>query len=128
MRRSQLENEQFLMSRAQEMRLNPTEAERALAETLLSMGFQLQLPIQGKTKNGGTWLYILDAFHPTINLCVELDGSSHRNRKGRDRRRDTRLKGIGITTLRYSNERVYNDLPKVLEEIREAINGQTTDE
>ena len=125
MRRSQLENEQFLMSRAQEMRLNPTEAERALAETLLSMGFQLQLPIQGKTKNGGTWLYILDAFHPTINLCVELDGSSHRNRKGRDRRRDTRLKGIGIRTIRFTNREVLTDIDGVLAKIRAALESRT---
>ena len=88
------------------MAANPTDAEARLWEILEPLGFRCQEPYEGVTKNLGHWSYILDFFHWGHNLCVEVDGSCHRKRKGRDRRRDTRLRGEGITTLRLSNNQV----------------------
>jgi very-short-patch-repair endonuclease len=72
----------------------------------------------GQTRNGGRWGYILDAFHEGARLCVEVDGGVHRRRRGRDRRRDTRLRTLGIRTLRIPNARVMGELQAVVDEIR----------
>jgi very-short-patch-repair endonuclease len=53
-----------------------------------------------------------------------MDGGSHRDRKGRDRRRDTRMALQDVRTLRYSNHRVLTDLDGVVAEIEEAINAR----
>jgi very-short-patch-repair endonuclease len=125
MRRSEVETAVFLDANAERMRHAPTEAERVLWEHLEPLGFQRQVEFTGCTKNGGMWQYILD-FHWYRagiggGLCIEVDGSSHRNRKGRDRRRDTRLATIGIRTLRLSNDEVLRDTAGSMAKIRTAM-------
>ena len=122
MKRSKSEIDAFLNAKADEMRRNPTEAEAALWIELDSRWhFLFQYPQTGTTKNGGRWSYILDACHLETGLCIEVDGSSHRNRKGRDRRRDTRLATIGIRTIRFTNKDVLKDIESVLAKIRTAL-------
>lgn len=106
MRRTPAERAEFVETRAEQMRIDPTVAESKLKELLGPLGFKFQVPIHGKTKNGGAWSYILDAYHRGLKLCVEADGGVHKKQKGRDRRRDVRLFGEGIHTLRLSNREV----------------------
>lgn len=128
MKRCENEVSAFLAANAERMRLAPEPAEAVLWEHLRPLGFRRQEPIHGKTKNGGDWRYVLDFvkisrwFEGGLGLCVEVDGSSHRKKKGRDRRRDTRLATIGIKTLRFSNREVLCDTAGVIERIREAMN------
>lgn len=49
--------------------------------------------------------YKLDIAHPTMKVCVEIDGGSHFSlaRQASDRRRDERLSRLGWLTFRFSN-------------------------
>lgn len=50
--------------------------------------------------------YKLDIAHPTMKVCVEIDGGSHfsLSRQESDRRRDERLSRLGWLTFRFSNQ------------------------
>ena len=50
--------------------------------------------------------YKADCAHPSMRVCVEVDGGSHfaRDRQLSDRRRDERLSAAGWLTFRFSNE------------------------
>ncbi len=61
--------------------------------------------------------YVLDFYCAAAQLCVELDGHSHVERKLEDRRRDEALANAGIRTMRFGNSRVFDDLISVLREI-----------
>jgi very-short-patch-repair endonuclease len=116
MQRTYEEKSAFVAQCALTMIDNPTEAEEKLWTLLEPMGFRRQVVIMGFTKNGGKWFYILDFAkldtldgHICGGLCIEADGSSHRKRKGRDRRRDSRIAGIGIKTIRFANREILRD-------------------
>jgi cyclase len=121
MRRSAEERRAFLETRAAQMAANPTSGETALWTILEPLGFWRQVPIAGMTKNGGVWQVILDFYHPTLDICVEVDGSSHRTKKGRDRRRDTRLQGEGVKTLRFTNNQVLRHSDEVRARVVEEV-------
>ncbi|MEU9832600.1 DUF559 domain-containing protein [Streptosporangium sp. NPDC048047] len=57
---------------------------------------------------------------------VELDGPEHRGpeNRARDRARDARLRGDGYAVLRFDNDRVMNDLPSVLRELRKFLQAR----
>jgi very-short-patch-repair endonuclease len=105
------------------MAAEPNKAELALYAIVEPMGFKRQVTIIGFTKNDGAWSYILDAAWPEDNprLAVEVDGSSHRTKKGRDRRRDTRVATQGIATLRFTNRQVLNRPDEVRLKVAAAI-------
>ncbi len=113
MKRSSEERKAFCEAAADFMFSNPTEAESALWAILKPLGFWAQWPIYGTTKNGGKWQYVLDFYHIDFKLCVEVDGGVHARTKGRDRRRDTRLTGEGIRTMRFKNKMVL-DHPSIV--------------
>ena len=114
----------FLIREAEHMRREPTKAEAALWAALKPLGFVQQLAVRvPRLKSARNDYFILDFFHLGRKLCVEVDGSSHRRRKGRDGRRDRRLAAHGIRTLRVSNEDVLGDLDATLVLIRYAHNG-----
>lgn len=50
--------------------------------------------------------YSADIAHPTMRVCVEVDGGSHSalDRQSSDRRRDERLSAAGWLTFRFSNQ------------------------
>jgi very-short-patch-repair endonuclease len=54
-------------------------------------------------------------------LAVEVDGDIHKNRKDYDEYKDEFLQSIGITTLRFMNEDVVNNIDKVLDKIRKSL-------
>lgn len=109
MKRTLADKMEFVERAADFMRENPTLAEAAMWKILEPLGFKRQWEFMTKTKNGLYSLYVLDFFLPELKLCVEVDGGVHKRTKGRDRRRDTRLAGEGIRTLRFSNQHVMVD-------------------
>ena len=123
MRRTLAERAEFTETRSDQMRANMTGAEQRLWEILKPLEFVAQWPLQGSTKNGGPWDYIADFYFASWGkkILVEVDGSSHRKKKGRDRRRDMRLKAEGIVTLRFSNNQVLKKIDEVRARIVEEI-------
>lgn len=119
MRRSPESTAAFLTAQAERMRLAPTPQEQAMWTQLKPLGFLRQYVYCGRTKNGGQWSYILDFYR--AGYCIEIDGGVHKRRRGRDRRRDTRMAADGIHTLRVTNREVEHDLDGVVARIKAAL-------
>jgi very-short-patch-repair endonuclease len=120
-RRSQSQIEAWAKPVAEAARHSMTTEQAILWERIKDWGFEAEYDAIATTKNGGQYPYRFDMFHEAAQLAIEVDGSSHRKRKGRDRRRDTRFAVEGIVTLRFPNKRILKDLEAVLAEIAQAI-------
>jgi len=96
---------------ADKLRENPTATELALGNKLSERpeNWFAQVVIRG---------FIVDFYCPQALLVVEVDGSSHENQQAWDTMRDEALAELGIKTIRFSNDRVHQDLLGVLETIR----------
>jgi very-short-patch-repair endonuclease len=106
----------FLQARAREARHAPTDTEEALFRELrggkLGVSFRRQVPV-GR--------YIVDLVAPAVRLAVEVDGSYHARRKGRDAQRDAWLGRQGYTVLRIEADEVRRNLPAAVERVRGAV-------
>jgi very-short-patch-repair endonuclease len=114
---SKIRSPQYVIKLARSMRLNLTPSERILWEELRAKKmsgykFRIQHPI---------FRYILDFYCHNKMLAIEIDGDIHKLRQDYDEYRDEFLKNIGITTLRFKNEDVVNNLEKVLVEIKNKL-------
>jgi very-short-patch-repair endonuclease len=98
---------------ASKLRNNPTPAEsrlwQYLRNTRLGFKFRRSVIIRG---------FIADFYCPSSYMVIEVDGSSHDNRKDYDQNRDFIMSRLGILTLRFSNSRIFNDINNVLDEIQ----------
>ena len=102
---------------SQRNRTKPTKAEKIIWNEILSRDktgyrFLRQKPIDR---------FIVDFYCSELSLVIEIDGGSHAKKKGRDKNRDKFLKQIGITTIRFTNEEVVNDIEKVKRKINDLI-------
>jgi hypothetical protein len=77
------------------------EPQRRLAEFL---GWPMEV-IVAPSDGEMPYHYKIDIAHPTMKVCVEVDGGSHFSlaRQESDRRRDARLSALGWLTFRFSN-------------------------
>ena len=103
----------FLTKNARLLRRNMTKEERRLWYDFLK-----SLPVTvNRQKVIGP--YIVDFCCYEARLIVELDGSQHFEDKGKqaDLERDTYLRGLGLTVLRYSNLDVNRNIRGVCEDI-----------
>ncbi|NEN91607.1 MAG: endonuclease domain-containing protein [Okeania sp. SIO3H1] len=99
---------------ARNLRKNLTPAETLLWEALRNkqlegLRFRCQHPVGN---------FILDFYCPSCKLVVELDGEIHTHQTDYDDDRTAKLVEYGYKVLRFRNEQVIDDLPKVLAEIR----------
>lgn len=108
-----------VLHHARKMRKNPTPAELKLWEELrdnkLGCWFRRQHPIG---------CYILDFYCNDFRLGIEIDGSIHDDPEQRkqDEERTAALEEIkDVTLLRFSNDQVLQDLPAVLQTIKEQL-------
>ena len=68
--------------------------------------------------------FILDFYAPQHKLGIEVDGEVHDSQRERDAERSEMLALREIRIVRFRNEEVENDLPRVLERIRWEIQFQ----
>ena len=104
---------------ANRLRKNMTEAEKTLWQALrnrqlLNVKFRRQHPIAK---------YVTDFYCRECNLVIELDGGYHNDpqQQENDEIRSTELQEMGLHTIRFKNEEVMENLPDVLEKIKEAL-------
>jgi very-short-patch-repair endonuclease len=93
-----------------------TEAETVLWNALRArqchgLKFRRQVPI--------AW-YVVDFLCMEKSLVIEVDGGIHNEQEQYDSEREEDLRKKGYHILRFTNEQVLNDLPKVLSVINEA--------
>lgn len=104
--------------RARELRRNMTEAEKVLwqalrANRLNGWHFRRQQIIGG---------YIADFYCHAASLVIELDGGIHAAQRDYDQERTELINLHGIEVVRFKNEQVLQNLPKVLKEIDSLCN------
>ncbi len=94
-----------------------TAAEKLLWKQLnknkLGFRFKPQHPID---------VYIVDFYCHTLNLAIELDGESHKNSKEYDQDRTFELENFGIRVIRFNNSEVFQNINKVIAQIKYVIN------
>lgn len=107
----------MLKMHALKMRQNPTSSELCLWENLkdLPIRFRRQYIIGD---------YIADFLCLKKKLIIEVDGGYHfvEGQLIKDAQRTERLKELGFTVLRFTNEQVLFDTECVIEEITKYIN------
>ena len=67
--------------------------------------------------------YIVDFYCAEANLVIELDGSQHYDNAGKasDLERDSYLRNLGLTVLRYPNSDIRDSFSAVCEDILQHI-------
>ena len=102
----------------------PTKPQMMLAD---ATGFAMEHPISTKGLKGQFGAvpscYKVDLAHVSSRTAIEVDGYSHKTMKGRvrDQQKDAVLSALGWSVLRFSNQRVLEDLEGVTAEIRMSI-------
>ena len=104
----------MVSSRAQILRSNPTEAEKALwchlrRRQLDGFRFRRQQPIGP---------FVVDFFCPEARLVVEVDGGQHAVRADEDSERTAWLESRGYRVVRYWNNEVLGNVEGVLGDLR----------
>lgn len=113
-----LYNHPKFKDRRRELRRNSTDAEiiiwNCVRNNKLGIKFRRQFSIGG---------YIADFCCPEKRLIIELDGSQHYYEDGLeyDKIRDTYLKSLDYTVLRFSNNDVIKSLDGVIMKIQEYL-------
>ena len=105
---------------AEEMRKNPTEAEKVLWEALRAKGLGVKFRQQHIIED-----FIVDFYCNEYKVTVEVDGGYHNDveQMKSDEERTTRLNELGYTELRFTNEEVLHDLDRVLKTIKTFCSG-----
>ena len=82
------------------------------AGKMLGYKFNRQKPLEN---------YIVDFYCKSLNLVIEVDGSSHDNKQKEDRIRDEKLNKKGLFVLRLNEYEIRDDIEIPLREIRKFI-------
>lgn len=100
---------------AQEMRQQPTKAEKRLWEELrnkqLGVKFRRQHTIER---------FIADFYCREARLVIEVDGDIHHTQV-EDAARTELLQALGLKVIRFSNDDVLSSMPYVIAEIRRTV-------
>jgi very-short-patch-repair endonuclease len=114
--RQQLKFKALLAQRAQYMRHNGTDTERALwvhlATSKLGVAFKRQVVVDR---------FVVDFLAPSIHLVVEVDGGCHASRATADARRTRVLQRLGYRVVRVDAELVRWDVLEAVERVRQAV-------
>jgi len=104
---------------------------KALRHNLTSAEATLWIELKGKQLEGRKFRrqhsvgpYILDFYCPSEKLCVELDGAGHFTPEGvaYDKTRTEYLNRLNIRVIRFRNLDVFEQMEKVLSEIKSNFN------
>lgn len=109
----------FIFRTAEQLRLKETESEKILwnrlkSNQLFGLKFRRQHPANK---------YILDFYCHYIRLAIEIDGPIHlsRGQKIYDKDRDLNLLELGITTIRFTEKEVCNDIDSTIQNLASEI-------
>ena len=109
-----------------ELRKLETPAEKILwhhlrNRKLFEHKFLRQHPIYVQSIFGRNLYYIPDFYCHEAKLVIEADGLIHLLKKDYDKNRDEVLTKLGLTTLRFENDQILNNIQSVLNKIKEHL-------
>ena len=116
-------------ARATEMRNNPTRAEAKMYDILYSQvvsKYPEHIFYRQSAKFSKYMYYILDFYCPTLNLGIEVDGSTHNDRETYDEHRDAVLGRKNIQVFRFSNHDVLYDPQGVATRLCQIVQEKAT--
>lgn len=114
---TKINNLPYLKEKRRSLRNNLTPAEAKLWTALQNSKFEgIKFRRQHSIGN-----YIVDFYCPKYFLAIELDGQIHFNVVNieKDEKRTEYLNNLGIVVLRFENEKIFEQLDIVLEEIKQ---------
>ena len=91
-----------------------SKEELLIAPSLIKLGFVHQFIITGVTRPR----YTADFGHPSIRLCVEIDGRSHEGTSTRDALRSAKIEAAGYSVIRFTTKEIRSSQRRVLAAIR----------
>lgn len=94
--------------------------EDLIAPWLISLGFERELSFTTHRSEHPRW-FRLDFACQDRRICIEIDGTSHRNRRDKDARKDRILKERGWQVLRIPAASVRDDIEAVKSYINRTI-------
>ena len=102
---------------ARELRKNATFTERLLwkylrAGQLNGYHFLRQKPIDE---------FIVDFYCKRLKLVIEIDGVTHNDKQGYDKRRENRLKELGFTVIRFDGYTILENVTGALDLIMNCL-------
>ena len=65
--------------------------------------------------------YIVDFYCPALKLVVEIDGSSHQDRKQYDKLREEFLQSIGLRVIRFPDAEIKDNIHNVIKILKEKV-------
>lgn len=123
----QIHNHEFFIGARKYLRHHMTKAEVLLWRYL--KGSQLGFKFRRQQSIGS---YIVDFYCPKTKLVIELDGESHGEKETiiNDQRKQGFLIENNFTVRRYTNDQIFSNLERVLNEIKgiceDSIGGNDT--
>lgn len=105
-----------IFDRAKELRKHMTPTERILWSKISNKKLGVKFRRQHPIKN-----YIVDFYCHTSKIVIEIDGKIHDYQKEYDSGRQAEIEQFGIKVLRFTNQEIYEDIPSVINKIKEAI-------
>jgi very-short-patch-repair endonuclease len=111
--RKQLQLEQYAWLNRRSLTASEARLWSALSARKLGVQFRRQIPLAGH--------FIVDFAAPSARLIVEVDGTSHTQRRGADKRRDRALTALGWRVLRLDAALVMSDLPAAVALVQRAL-------
>ena len=117
-----------ILYRSKMLRNNQTESEVTLWKVLRkrqlhNARFLRQHPIKFTyKKNNKVNYFISDFYCHQYRLIIEVDGPIHETQVEYDTMRESILKDIGFTVIRFTNDQINNDIEHVLSIIKQIIN------
>ncbi len=114
----------LIMKKAELLRLNTTPAETALWGYLKMNDWNIKFRRQHAIEK-----YVTGFYCHSLKLVIELDGGAHDNEdvKINNAARENRIRELGITVLRFSNEVIFNNLPDAIKQIENTIHNLQQD-
>ncbi len=113
-------NKDFLKYRRKALRKNMPKAEWILWDELKNKKlkgykFRRQFSIDN---------FVVDFYCPKLKLVIEIDGDNHLNKDvvEYDKFRQEIIESLSIKVIRFTNNEVYENLNKVVEEIKRYLN------
>ncbi|MFM7439767.1 MAG: endonuclease domain-containing protein [Snowella sp.] len=103
------------------------EAARLLRKQLTPAEAKLWAALRGRQLKGLKFRcqhpigrFIVDFYCPSLKLVIEVDGGIHTQQQDYDQARTDQLENFSYHVLRFTNDEVIHDLPKVLNQIIQA--------
>ena len=106
---------------ARKLRKQSTRAEKIFWENVRNrkvenIKFNRQFPIYFEYE-GQKRFFIADFYCHENKLIIEIDGGIHEQQKDYDELRTAIINELGMKVIRFKNEKVMNNLDKVIEEL-----------